>query len=92
MAKCFKYNQTYNAYFLGKELDGIIKLIILILRRCFARPTLPVRTASSIFSHGVLSPAETESSTDNSEDDMIDTESSESDRTTITEAGQSFKI
>eukprot|EP00794_Sanderia_malayensis_P009853 gene9853-10864_t len=34
----------------SKELDGIIKLIILILRKCFAVPKLPVKSICSIFS------------------------------------------
>ena len=57
----------------------MIKLIILILRRCFARSSLPLRTNASVFSFRVLSPAETESSTDNSEDEVNSTDNSEDD-------------
>ena len=48
----------------------MIKLIILILRRSFARPSLPIRTSNSVFSFRVKSPVDTESSTDNSEDEF----------------------
>ncbi|XP_065059496.1 cytosolic carboxypeptidase 1-like [Rhopilema esculentum] len=74
-----------------KELDGMIKLIILILRRCFARPYLPLRSNLSIFSYRVRSPLETGSSTENSEDDTGVTESSEEDICTF-KATADFQI
>ena len=43
-----------------------------------------------MFSHHVLYPAQTESSADNSEDDMIDTESSASEHTAANEAGKIY--
>ena len=46
------------------------KLIILILRRCFARSSLPLRASNSMFRFCVKSPVDTESSTDNSEDEL----------------------
>ena len=46
------------------------KLIILILRRCFARSSLPLRARNSAFRFRVKSPVDTESSTDNSEDEL----------------------
>ena len=66
----------------------MIKLIILILRRSLARSSLPLTTNSSVFSFRIKSPVDTESSTDNSEDELINAEPSQGDDPVTTKTGR----
>ena len=66
----------------------MIKLIILILRRSLARSSLPLTTNSSVFSFRIKSPVDTESSTDNSEDELINAEPSQDDDPVTTKTGR----
>ena len=68
----------------------MIKLIILILRRCYARSSLPLKSNASMFSFRAQSPFDTESSTDNSEDETNSMESSEDDVSVAKKTGTGY--